>query len=259
MTPRTWTASSRGGTPSAAPTTWPPGSTTASRCRRRPATPRPSPARPTRSARARPSHHLRDPTLQDPRCVFQILRRHFARYTPEMVEEACGIPPERVPARGRGAVRQLRPRAHLGLLLRGGLDPALGGRPVHPHRGDPAAAARATSAGRAAASWRCAGTPRSRARRTSRRSTTCCRATCRCRGRRSTARFEEYVANHGSATGWWAELPALHRLVPAGLVGRRRDGRERLVLRPPAAPLRRPLPHDHGRRDGRGARCGATS
>ena len=33
-----------------------------------------------------------DPTLQDPRCVFQITRRHFARYTPEMVEEACGIP-----------------------------------------------------------------------------------------------------------------------------------------------------------------------
>jgi formate dehydrogenase major subunit len=34
----------------------------------------------------------RDETLQHPRCVFQVLRRHFARYTPEMVEEACGIP-----------------------------------------------------------------------------------------------------------------------------------------------------------------------
>src|SRR5712671_7722265 len=33
-----------------------------------------------------------DPTLQHPRCVFQILRRHFSRYTPEMVEETCGIP-----------------------------------------------------------------------------------------------------------------------------------------------------------------------
>jgi formate dehydrogenase major subunit len=33
-----------------------------------------------------------DPTLQHPRCVFQILKRHFARYTPEMVEETCGIP-----------------------------------------------------------------------------------------------------------------------------------------------------------------------
>jgi formate dehydrogenase major subunit len=34
----------------------------------------------------------RDPTLQDPSCVFQILKRHFARYTPEMVERTCGVP-----------------------------------------------------------------------------------------------------------------------------------------------------------------------
>jgi formate dehydrogenase major subunit len=32
----------------------------------------------------------RDPTLQHPRCVMQILRRHFARYTPEMVADLCG-------------------------------------------------------------------------------------------------------------------------------------------------------------------------
>lgn len=32
-----------------------------------------------------------DDTLQDPRCVFQILRRHFSRYTPEMVQQICGI------------------------------------------------------------------------------------------------------------------------------------------------------------------------
>jgi formate dehydrogenase major subunit len=36
----------------------------------------------------------KDPTLQHPRCVFQILKRHYARYTPEMVEEACGIAPK---------------------------------------------------------------------------------------------------------------------------------------------------------------------
>ena len=36
----------------------------------------------------------RDETLQDPSCVFQILKRHFARYTPEMVQEVCGIEPE---------------------------------------------------------------------------------------------------------------------------------------------------------------------
>jgi formate dehydrogenase major subunit len=34
----------------------------------------------------------RDPTLQDPRCVFQLLKRHFARYTPELVERLCGTP-----------------------------------------------------------------------------------------------------------------------------------------------------------------------
>src|SRR5206468_10132065 len=34
----------------------------------------------------------RDPTLQDPRCVYQLLRKHFTRYTPELVEEACGVP-----------------------------------------------------------------------------------------------------------------------------------------------------------------------
>ncbi len=34
----------------------------------------------------------RDPTLQHPRCVLNVLRRHFARYTPEMVERVCGVP-----------------------------------------------------------------------------------------------------------------------------------------------------------------------
>ena len=33
-----------------------------------------------------------DPTLQHPRCVFQVLKRHFSRYTPQMVERYCGVP-----------------------------------------------------------------------------------------------------------------------------------------------------------------------
>jgi formate dehydrogenase major subunit len=37
----------------------------------------------------------KDETLQHPRCVFQVLKRHFARYTPELVEQLCGIPRER--------------------------------------------------------------------------------------------------------------------------------------------------------------------
>ena len=36
----------------------------------------------------------RDETLTSPRCVFQVLKRHFARYTPKMVEQACGVPPD---------------------------------------------------------------------------------------------------------------------------------------------------------------------
>ncbi len=36
----------------------------------------------------------KDETLQDPRCVFQILKRHYARYTPEFVAEACGCSAE---------------------------------------------------------------------------------------------------------------------------------------------------------------------
>jgi formate dehydrogenase major subunit len=33
----------------------------------------------------------RDETLSHPRCVYQLLRRHFARYTPELVSETCGV------------------------------------------------------------------------------------------------------------------------------------------------------------------------
>jgi formate dehydrogenase major subunit len=33
-----------------------------------------------------------DPTLAHPRCVFQLLKRHYRRYTPELVERVCGVP-----------------------------------------------------------------------------------------------------------------------------------------------------------------------
>ncbi|WP_129843387.1 formate dehydrogenase [Streptomyces sp. RFCAC02] len=39
-----------------------------------------------------PPRPERDETLEHPRCVFQVLKRHYARYTPEMVEKVCGIP-----------------------------------------------------------------------------------------------------------------------------------------------------------------------
>jgi formate dehydrogenase major subunit len=48
-----------------------------------------------RGGEASDSHkHDSDPTLQHPRCVFNVLKRHFARYTPEFVESVCGVPRE---------------------------------------------------------------------------------------------------------------------------------------------------------------------
>src|SRR5712692_3439672 len=35
-----------------------------------------------------------DPTMQHPKCVFQLLKKHVDRYTPEMVERICGTPKE---------------------------------------------------------------------------------------------------------------------------------------------------------------------
>ncbi len=36
----------------------------------------------------------KDITLQDPNCVFQLLKKHFSRYTPEVVSEITGTPKE---------------------------------------------------------------------------------------------------------------------------------------------------------------------
>jgi formate dehydrogenase major subunit len=33
-----------------------------------------------------------DETMENPRCVFQIMKKHYARYTPEMVSKICGTP-----------------------------------------------------------------------------------------------------------------------------------------------------------------------
>jgi formate dehydrogenase major subunit len=41
-----------------------------------------------------PSDAPRDETLSHPRCVFQVLKRHYARYTPDVVSSICGIPVE---------------------------------------------------------------------------------------------------------------------------------------------------------------------
>ncbi len=39
---------------------------------------------------------LKDPTLQDPNCVFQLMKKHYSRYTPELVSRICGTPKEKL-------------------------------------------------------------------------------------------------------------------------------------------------------------------
>src|SRR5258708_5578330 len=43
-------------------------------------------------APALPEKPAYDLSLEDPRCVFQLMREHYSRYTPEMVERVTGIP-----------------------------------------------------------------------------------------------------------------------------------------------------------------------
>ncbi len=187
-TPRTSTACSPASTPSSGPTTTRAGSTRAPRCRplgERDSGTRTGPARSRadrRAARrtaqaARTSASRRtDPTLQHPRCVFQILKRHFARYTPEMVERGlrrargrsscgsaeadhartrAGSAPPRSSTRSAG---RSTPSACSTSAPR--VDPAAAARQHRPARRRHPGAARARVA--------------SRARPTSRRCSTCC-------------------------------------------------------------------------------------
>ena len=47
-----------------------------------------------RDEQGRPESYKQDLTLEHPRCVYQVLKRHFSRYTPEMVERASGVSQE---------------------------------------------------------------------------------------------------------------------------------------------------------------------
>ena len=115
----------------------------------------------------------RDVTLTHPRCVFQVLKRHFARYTPELVEQVCGISPGRLRPDRRDAGRVQRPGA---APPPGSTRSAGPSTPPACSTSGPRPSCRccsATWAGPAAASWRCAGTPASRAPPTSPPCSTC--------------------------------------------------------------------------------------
>ena len=120
----------------------------------------------------------RDQTLQDPRCVFQIVKRHFAATRRRWSSGSTGCPKETFLKVAETIARQLGPDRTTSFCYAVGWTQHTNGVQI-------IGAARccsscsATSAGRAAGSWRCAATPRSRARPTSRRSTTRSTATCR--------------------------------------------------------------------------------
>ena len=80
------------------------------------------------NAEASPSEDMgaerADPTLQHPRCVMQILRRHFARYTPEVVSEVCGCTAEEFTRVADLLCQQLRTRANHLHRLCAGMDAA---------------------------------------------------------------------------------------------------------------------------------------
>ena len=172
-----------------------------------------------------PAKPKRDETLQHPRSVFQVLKRHFARYTPEMVvrglrHRAGGVRAGRAAGSRRTATATGRRRGctrwagRSTASARSTSAPARSCRPCW-----------ATSAAPAAGSWRCAGTPASRAPPTSRRCSTCCPATCRCRTRCSTRRWTSTCADAAGKAGFWGNKRVLHGQPAQGLVGRRRDGR----------------------------------
>ena len=131
-------------------------------------------------SRARAHPRPRDDTLQHPSSVYQILKRHYARYTPEMVAAVCGVSVDDFD----DLVARRSPRTAAASGPRRSSTPSAGPSTASAcstsARPRSCSCCSATWAVRAAASWRCAGTRASRDRPTSRRSTTSCRATSRC-------------------------------------------------------------------------------
>ncbi len=178
---------------------------------------------------------LRDETLQDPRCVMQILKRHYSRYTPEMVADTLRHQRRRLPLPGPRGHREQRARAHDGLRLRRGLDPAHPRRAVHPHRRDhPAAARQHGPSGR-----RHHGPARAREHPGLDRHPDALQHPSRlprhAHGRRARHLGRVHLRHRQQgAEGLLGQRRHLCREPAQGLVGQGRDGREQLGLRLPA-------------------------
>ena len=168
---------------------------------------------------------------QHPRCVFQLLKRHFARYTPEFVAETCGCSVEEFleSARRSARTRAASGRARSSTRSAGRSTPSASSSSAPPRS---SSSCSATWAGRAAGSWRCAATRRSRARPTSRRSTTSCPATCRCRTSRTYDGFDElHRGEHRRRRGWWGHFDAYSVSLMKAYFGEHATAGERLAVR----------------------------
>ena len=189
-----------------------------------------------------------DMSLEHPRCVFQILKRHFARYTPEMVEKVCGTPKEAFLEVAKDPGRELGAGEDLGALLRGRLDAAFQGRADHPHGGDPTAPPRQHRA----SGRRHHGAARARdhsgldRHRHPLRHPPWLSADA---GREQGPRHvEELPRERDCRERLVVQLPQVHNQPDEGLVRREVRPRERRSLRPFPAHLRRSLllPHHNG-------------
>ena len=182
-----------------------------------------------------------DETLQHPRCVFQLLKKHYARYTPEMVERVCGIPRETflevaetlIANSGRErtsvlvygvswtqhstGVQMIRAGAIVQLLL-GNIGRPGGG--IMAMRGH--ASIQGSSDIPTLYDLLPGYLPMPKASE-------------------GDLTLESYIEAGGSSTRLVEQLRQVHRRAAEGLVRPQRDGGERLRLRPPAEDLRQPL------------------
>ena len=182
-----------------------------------------------------PPHH--DESLEHPRCVYQLLRRHFARYTPELVEQVCGVAREEFLAvsealcenSGRErtsaicyavgwtqhtvGVQYIRTASIIQLLL---------GNIGRPGGGILALRGHASIQGSTDIPTLYDILPGYIPMPQAHAHTT----------------LDEYAERTRRPRATGANMRSLHRLAAEGVVGRRRDGRQRLVLRAPPAPHR---------------------
>ena len=152
---------------------------------------------------------------------FNVLKRHFARYTPELVEDVCGVPQKLISQSCRDLLERIRSgenRARSAM-------PSVGRSiPMACRSSAPRPSFNfcwATSDARAAAFWRCAAMPAFKAQPIFRLSTTFCPAIFRCRFGKVTAdtlqRFHQATQSQARMVEQFRQI---HRQPAEGLVWR---------------------------------------